>query len=56
MGVTVRQKGSKWYVITHQGRRKAKAIGDRKAAEQVASKFWNVEMQPWRNPVRRWEA
>lgn len=40
MGVTIRQKGSKWYVfITHQGRRKAKAVGDKKAAEQVASKL-----------------
>jgi hypothetical protein len=40
MGVTVRQKGRKWYVfITHQGQRKAKAVGDRKAAEQVASKL-----------------
>ena len=40
MGVTVRQKGSKWYVfITHQGRRKAKAVGDKKAAQDVASKL-----------------
>lgn len=40
MGVTVRQKGKTWYVfIVHQGRRKAKAVGDKKAAEQVASKL-----------------
>src|SRR5574337_1526779 len=40
MGVTVRQKGDKWYVfITHQGRRKAKAVGDKKAAQDVASKL-----------------
>jgi len=40
MGVTVRQKGKQWYVfITHQGRRKAKAVGDKKAAEVVASKL-----------------
>lgn len=40
MGVMVRQKGNKWYVfITHQGRRKAKAVGDKKAAYEVASKL-----------------
>ncbi len=40
MGVTVRQKGKKWYVfITHRGRRQAKAVGDRRAAESVASKL-----------------
>ena len=40
MGVTVRQKGKRWYVfITHQGQRKAKAVGDRRAAERVASKL-----------------
>ena len=42
MGVTVRQKqpgkGKPWYVfVIHQGTRKAKCIGDKKAAEAVAS-------------------
>lgn len=42
MGVTVRQKqpgkGKPWWIfIHHNGKRKAKRIGDRKAAEQVAS-------------------
>lgn len=41
MGVTVRQKqpgkGNPWYVfINHQGKRKAKRIGDKRAAETVA--------------------
>ena len=37
MGVTVRQKGGKWYVfINHQGQRKAKCIGsDKRVAVQV---------------------
>ena len=40
MGVTVRQKGKTWYVFgVHQGRPKAKAVGDRKAADLVASKL-----------------
>ncbi|MBA4417927.1 MAG: hypothetical protein C0392_08460 [Syntrophus sp. (in: bacteria)] len=42
MGVTVRQKqpgkGNAWWVfINHQGKRKAKLTGDKKAAEKVAS-------------------
>ncbi len=37
MGVRVRKKDGKWYVfITHKGKRKAKKIGDRKTAEEVA--------------------
>ena len=41
MGVKVRQKGGKWYVfINHQGRRKAKCVGDSKrAAEEVKRKL-----------------
>jgi len=42
MGVTVRQKqpekGKPWWVfINHQGKRKAKLVGDKKAAEKLAS-------------------
>jgi integrase len=41
MGVRVRQKDGKWYVfINHQGRRKAKCVGDSKrAAEEVKRKL-----------------
>ena len=44
MGVTVRQKqpekGSPWWVfINHQGKRKAKKVGDKKTAEAVAAKI-----------------
>ena len=44
MGVTVRQrqpgKGKPWWVfICYQGERKAKKVGDRKAAEAVAAKI-----------------
>jgi integrase len=40
MGVTVRKKGNKYGVfINHKGRRKAKMVGDQKAAELVASKI-----------------
>ena len=41
MGVKIRQKGGKWYVfIKHQGRRKAKCVGDSKrAAEEVKRKL-----------------
>jgi integrase len=36
MGVKVRKRGGKWYVlVNHQGRRKAKCVGSRDAAEQV---------------------
>jgi integrase len=36
MGVTVRPKGGKWFVfVNHNGRRKSKCIGEKKAAEQV---------------------
>src|SRR5262245_17664241 len=41
MGVKVREKDGKWYVfINHQGRRKAKCVGDSKrAAEEVKRKL-----------------
>jgi integrase len=41
MGVKVRQKDGKWYVfINHQGKRKAKCVGDsKKAAEEVKRKL-----------------
>ena len=41
MGVKIRQKSGKWYVfINHQGRRKAKCVGDSKrAAEEVKRKL-----------------
>src|SRR5215467_784400 len=41
MGVKIRQKDGKWYVfINHQGRRKAKCVGDSKrAAEEVKRKL-----------------
>ncbi len=36
MGVKVRKRGGKWYVVVdRQGRRKSKCIGSREAAEQV---------------------
>jgi integrase len=36
MGVKVRKKGTKWYVVVdYHGRRKAKCVGSREAAEQV---------------------
>jgi integrase len=36
MGVNVRKKGDKWYVlVNYHGRRKAKCVGSREAAEQV---------------------
>ncbi len=36
MGINIRKKGDKWYVfISYQGRRKAKCVGTRAAAEQV---------------------
>ena len=36
MGVTIRKKGGKWFVfVNHQGRRKAKCVGSKAAAEQV---------------------
>jgi hypothetical protein len=36
MGVKVRKKGAKWYVLVdYQGRRKSKCVGSREAAEQV---------------------
>ena len=36
MGVTIRKKGDKWYVfVNYQGKRKAKCVGTRAAAEQV---------------------
>ena len=36
MGVKVRKKGAKWYVVVdYQGRRKSKCVGSREAAEQV---------------------
>jgi integrase len=41
MGVKIRQKDGKWYVfINHQGKRKAKCVGDSKrAAEEVKRKL-----------------
>ncbi len=40
MGVRVREKDGSWWVfINHQGKRKAKKIGDRKAALEVARKL-----------------
>jgi integrase len=40
MGVKVRQKGGKWYVfINYNGQRKAKCVGDKRAAEQVRRKL-----------------
>ena len=36
MGVKVRKKGAKWYVLVdYQGRRQSKCVGSREAAEQV---------------------
>jgi integrase len=36
MGVKVRKRGGKWYVVVdYQGRRKSKCVGSREAAEQV---------------------
>ena len=36
MGVKVRKRGGKWYVlVNYHGRRKAKCVGSREAAEQV---------------------
>lgn len=38
MAVKVRQHKGKWWVfIDHKGKRKAKCVGDKRAAEQVAS-------------------
>ncbi len=41
MGVKIRKKDNKWYVfINHQGKRKAKCVGDsKKAAEEVKRKI-----------------
>jgi integrase len=40
MGVRIRQKDGKWYVfINHHGRRKAKCVGDKRAAEAVKRKL-----------------
>ena len=40
MGVKLRQKDGKWYVfINYQGRRKAKCVGDKRAAQAVAQKL-----------------
>jgi hypothetical protein len=40
MGVRIRQKDGKWYVfINHHGRRKAKCVGDKRAAEVVKRKL-----------------
>ena len=45
MGVKVRQKtkgkGNPWWVfITHNGKRTSRKVGDKKAAEAVASTIW----------------
>src|SRR5262249_27537212 len=40
MAVKVRQKDGKWWVfIDHKGKRKAKCIGDKRAAEQLKAKL-----------------
>ncbi len=40
MGALVRQRGTRWVVcINHKGKRKLKVVGDKKAAEVVASKL-----------------
>jgi integrase len=40
MGVKARQKDGKWYVfINHNGQRKAKCVGDKRAAEEVRRKL-----------------
>ena len=40
MGVRIRQKDGKWYVfINHHGRRKAKCVGDKRAAEAAKRKL-----------------
>src|SRR5215510_6167556 len=40
MAVKVRQKSGKWWVfIDHKGKRKAKCIGDKRAAEQLKAKL-----------------
>lgn len=40
MGVRVREKDGSWWVfIHHKGKRKAKKVGDRRAAEEVARKL-----------------
>jgi integrase len=40
MAVKVRQKNGKWWVfIDHHGKRKAKCVGDKRAAQQVAEKI-----------------
>src|SRR5438309_7886819 len=40
MGVRVRQRNGAWWVfINHKGRRKAKRVGDKKAAELAATKI-----------------
>ena len=36
MGVTIRKKGGRWYVfVNYEGKRKAKCVGTRAAAEKV---------------------
>jgi hypothetical protein len=36
MGIRVRKKGGKWFVfVTYYGRRKAKCVGSKAAAEEV---------------------
>jgi len=38
MGVKVRKRGTKWYVlVNYRGRRKSKCVGSREAAEQAAT-------------------
>lgn len=56
MGVKVRQKDGKWYVfIHHQGKRKAKCVGDSKrAAPEVKRKLDRTAgCSPSGNPVSR---
>ena len=36
MGVTIRKRRGRWYIfVTYRGRRKAKCVGTRQAAEEV---------------------
>jgi len=45
MGVTVRKKGGKWFVfIRHNGRRKAKCIGESKAAAEQVKRILEAKL------------
>lgn len=60
MGVKIREKGGAWWVfITHRGRRKAKRIGHKRTAENVADRLrhklalgeWPIEEKPQPKPT-----